>query len=261
MRSGKITPALVPFAIAIFVFVGLRAEEGLAETRGLSNQSLVHQVSARRISSLAALRVAPELIVSESQDEQAERAEGEPPAESDDAIETEPSLDMLSRSSDALTPLQNRDLTLRVQAVSISNDRIGTGQSPEPVKPTWSPGEYATSIDPRFSMATHVHWHASLIQHHPLYFEDAMLERHGATRTLHGHECAQSLISGAKFFATIPLLPYLRTLQPKHECVYSLGNYRPGSEVPCLRSNLPYDSRAALVESASVVAFFWAAPL
>lgn len=163
--------------------------------------------------------------------------------------------------AESLAPLQSRELTLRVQAVSISNDSIGTGLLPEPSRPSW-PDEVA-ELDEigRGEMYTNVFWQASLIQHHPLYFEDAMLERHGHTRCCFGLECTQSLVSGAKFFGTLFVMPYLRTLQPKHQCVYALGHYRAGSGAPCLRSNLPYDKQAAIVESASAATFFWAAPL
>jgi hypothetical protein len=108
---------------------------------------------------------------------------------------------------------------------------------------------------------TQAQWRASQINHFPLYFEDAMLERHGHTRCCLGFECTQSLVSGVKFFGTIPLLPYLKTLRPRHDCVYALGHSRPGSAAPCLRDNIPYDCRAAIVESASAAAFFWAMPL
>ena len=166
-----------------------------------------------------------------------------------------------SAGSDLLAPMQNRQLTLKVHAVSISHDQIGTGLIPSSSRPQWSSEGGSINNAHQDGLYTHVYWQASMIQHNPLYFEDAMLERHGHARCCRGWEVSQSIVSGAKFFGTIPLLPYLRTLQPKHDCVYSLGHYRAGSPAPCLRSNLPYDRRAAIVESASAAAFFWAAPL
>ena len=157
--------------------------------------------------------------------------------------------------------MQNRELTIRVQAVSISNEKVGTGLVPESGSPRSADQAILVTGISRGMQYTHVTWRASNIQHMPLYFEDAMLERHGHTRCFHGYECAQSFISGAKFFGTIPLLPYLETLRPKHDCVYALGHYRPGSAAPCLRDNIPYDAKAAIVESASAAAFFWAMPL
>lgn len=162
---------------------------------------------------------------------------------------------------DTLAPLQSRQLTLGVQAVSISSDEIGTGLVPTATRPKWSDLDLIQGGQSREGYFTQVYWQASLIQHFPLYFEDAMLERHGHTRCCRGWELTQSAVSGLKFFGTIPMLPYLATLQPKHQCIYALGHYRAGSAAPCLRSNLPYDRRAAIVESASVAGFFWAAPL
>jgi hypothetical protein len=165
------------------------------------------------------------------------------------------------QSADSLAPLQSRKLTLRVQAVSIANESIGTGLIPEPASPAWSEEEILVDLNRRGQVFTQVYWLASMIQHHPLYFEDPMLERHGHAKHFAGMECCQSIVSGAKFFGTIFMMPYLRTLQPKHDCVYALGSYRVGSGAPCLKSKIPYDKRAAIVESASAAAFFWAIPL
>jgi hypothetical protein len=162
---------------------------------------------------------------------------------------------------DGLTPMQNRELTIRVQAVSIAHEKIGTGLVPMSGSPRSTEQVLLPTGISRGMQYTVVCWRASNIRHFPLYFEDAMLERHGHTRCFLGYEVAQSFVSGAKFFGTIPLLPYLGTLRPKHDCVYALGHYRPGSCAPCLRDNIPYDAKAAIVESASAAAFFWAVPL
>ncbi|MFO0943495.1 MAG: hypothetical protein U0930_22395 [Pirellulales bacterium] len=162
---------------------------------------------------------------------------------------------------DALAPMQNRELSIKVQPASIAPDKIGTGLIPTPSSSRISTQPQTDVTTLRGMYHTHVYWRASNIQHNPLYFEDAMLERHGHTRSFYGYDYAQSVISGVKFFATLPLLPYHETLRPKCQCVYALGHYRAGSTAPCLRDNIPYDSRAAIVESASAAAFFWAAPL
>ncbi len=93
--------------------------------------------------------------------------------------------------------------------------------------------------------------------HYPLYFEDAMLERHGQSR----YGCLQPMVSGAKFLWTIPTLPYQYTLRPKHDCVYALGHCRPGSCAPVWHDMLPYDRHAMVVEALSLAGFFWAMPL
>lgn len=83
-------------------------------------------------------------------------------------------------------------------------------------------------------------WAASGFYHQPLYFEDAMLERHGHER----FPVLQPFISGAKFFGTIPLAPYKWTLQGPLEERHVLGSFRPGSPAPILRQRMPYDQRA-----------------
>jgi hypothetical protein len=106
-----------------------------------------------------------------------------------------------------------------------------------------SPGEPGSEIDepptpptPQFGDArlvggwpvTDFNWAATGMYHKPLYFEEVNLERYGYTMS----PVLQPLISGAHFFATIPVLPYKMTTHPPHECYYTLGHYRPGSCAP-----------------------------
>lgn len=165
--------------------------------------------------------------------------------------------DTESEATESLKPLQDRKLSLAVTPVSISMDGLGTGEVPE--LNVWEgsgkmmlPDGYARGALPKC-----VHWRPSMLSHYPLYFEDAMLERHGQVRW--GH--LQPLASGVKFFSTLTLYPYLRTLQPPCECRYALGHYRPGSCAPVLKDHLPWDRRAAAVETLALASFFWAAPL
>ena len=153
----------------------------------------------------------------------------------------------------ALIPQQNRDLSIRVQIVDLSVAGLGTGKLPESASAKRSP----ESVLQRTAIFKCVHWHPSTICHYPLRFEEVALERHGHVR----FGCWQPLASGARFFATIPMLPYLYTLQSPCEPVYALGNYRPGSCAPLLRDSIPYDSHAAVVEAMSLAGFFWGAPL
>lgn len=153
----------------------------------------------------------------------------------------------------ALTPLQNRELNIRVQVVDLSVNGLGTGKIPDAA----SAEREVEATYGRLASQKQVYWHPSSICHYPLRFEEAMLERHGHVR----FGCLQPLASGARFFATIPMIPYLQTLQPRCEPVYALGNYRPGSCAPLLRDTIPYDSHAAVVESMALAGFFWAAPL
>lgn len=99
-------------------------------------------------------------------------------------------------------------------------------------------------------------WAAPNTYSHPLYFEDRMLERHGHERW----GCFQPLASGTRFFATLPMLPYLATVQEPCDIVYSKGYYRAGSPVPKLWQRPPRERRAILVEAAVVSGAFIALP-
>ncbi len=100
---------------------------------------------------------------------------------------------------------------------------------------------------PRHWMHVDFFWKASAICHKPLYFEDVALERYG-----HSHGMfVQPFVSGAHFFAAIPLLPYKMGLQHPHDCVYPLGYYRPGSCAPKLMYPLPLSWRGALYQGAA----------
>ncbi len=69
-------------------------------------------------------------------------------------------------------------------------------------------------------------WAAPRFHHRPLYFEQPNLERYG--HYVHG-QAAQSALSAAHFFATIPCLPYKLGVQHRLSPDYTLGRYRPGN--------------------------------
>lgn len=102
---------------------------------------------------------------------------------------------------------------------------------------------------PRQWAATDFHWKASGLCHKPLYFEDVQLERSGHTL----HPLAQPVVSGAKFFLTVPMLPYKMGLEPPNECIYTLGHYRPGNCAPHLLDPIPLSVRAAMFQTGAVV--------
>lgn len=99
-------------------------------------------------------------------------------------------------------------------------------------------------------------WQAPNTFSHPLYFDDPMLERHGHER----FPALTPVTSGLRFFATIPMLPYLTTVQEPCDCVYTLGHYRPGSCAPTLLKRPPYERRAAVVQALSTAGAFIAFP-
>lgn len=83
---------------------------------------------------------------------------------------------------------------------------------------------------------------------HPLYFEDVMLERHGHER----FPKLMPMISGARFFATIPMLPYLMTVHPACEFEYKMGHFRPGDRLYPYIQRPPYVRNAAIVQAATI---------
>ncbi|MDA0285409.1 MAG: hypothetical protein O3B86_18845, partial [Planctomycetota bacterium] len=72
-------------------------------------------------------------------------------------------------------------------------------------------------------------WEAPGLKYNPLYFEDAQLERYGNEVCI-----LQPFLSGARFYATLPTLPYQMMSEGNSLChtVYDLGYDRPGNCVP-----------------------------
>lgn len=104
----------------------------------------------------------------------------------------------------------------------------------------------------RSELSYSYNWQASAFCHQPLYFEDANLERYG-----YGYGMAQPVVSGVKFFLTVPILPYKSWIEPPHECIYTLGHYRPGSKVPRQCNWLPLRLDAAAFEAGVITAYFF----
>ncbi|WP_437203035.1 hypothetical protein [Planctomicrobium sp. SH664] len=102
---------------------------------------------------------------------------------------------------------------------------------------------------------SHFYWNASLLNHQPLYFEDVNLERHGFSYGL-----AQPLVSGVKFFATIPTLPYQVIAQPAQMTQYTLGEARPGDNAPYVHERLRRSLDATVVEAAVIVGLVFLIP-
>ena len=72
-------------------------------------------------------------------------------------------------------------------------------------------------------------WKASALSTRAAYFEHVQLERYGNTIV---HPALQPVASGARFFATVPVLPIKMVIRPPSECVYTLGHYRAGNRTP-----------------------------
>jgi hypothetical protein len=98
-------------------------------------------------------------------------------------------------------------------------------------------------------------WHATAFCHNPLYFEEVNLERSG-----HSWGLAQPVVSGAHFFARIPILPYLATAYPPFECIHTLGHYHPGSYAPFRYIRPPLRPGAAAVQTGVVIGLVYLIP-
>ena len=94
-------------------------------------------------------------------------------------------------------------------------------------------------------------WEAPALCHQPLYFEETNLERYGYSPR--GLRLFQPLLSAGNFFVTVPLLPYKLAVQPPHQGIYTLGQYRPGSPAP-YRINRPEFRLKGVVAEAAVIA-------
>lgn len=90
---------------------------------------------------------------------------------------------------------------------------------------------------------TAVHWKPSGAVHRPLYFEDAPLERYGQRACY-----IQPVISAARFYGSVLLLPYKMGYEPPRKCIYTLGYYRPGSCAPCVLQHPPFSATGAALE-------------
>ncbi len=171
-------------------------------------------------------------------------AAGPPPAElpmPEPMADNESRATALSDCQEALNELRAEKLSDIVLSVSVK------GRPGEDI-----PYECSLSdepFEPRLWAETIYTWKASGACHKPLYFEDVQLERYGHSWGPY----AQPFVSGAHFFATLPILPYKMGLKPPDECVYVLGHYRPGNCAPYLIDPVPLSWRAALLEAGAVV--------
>jgi hypothetical protein len=98
-------------------------------------------------------------------------------------------------------------------------------------------------------------WEASGLYHRPLYFEDVNLERHG-----HRVRCVQPLVSAARFYCTVPALPYLMALDSPRECMYTLGESRPGSCHALQVQKYPLRLGPAAIQALVVTGLIFAIP-
>ena len=100
-------------------------------------------------------------------------------------------------------------------------------------------------------------WKASALATKGAYFEDTQLERYGHTKV---GPVLQPIVSGAKFFGNVVILPYRMGVHPPNECVYTLGHYRAGSCAPYMVEPFPISPRGALFQAGAVTGVLLAVP-
>jgi len=138
------------------------------------------------------------------------------------------------------------DLGIVIEGTANRGKKLVGGESSNDFFPEQCPYDQgAEQLPQRLWNPTNYHWMASGLHHNPLYFEDVQLERYGHSWGPY----LQPVISGGRFFLTIPVLPYKMGLKPPAECVYTLGHYRPGNCAPYMLDPLPLSVRAALFEA------------
>jgi hypothetical protein len=84
--------------------------------------------------------------------------------------------------------------------------------------------------------------------HRPLYFEEINVERFGRSAGI-----LQPAVSAARFFATVPTLPYRMAIDHPAVCQVDPSPYPPGAPAPRHRQAPPFRIRAALVQAVAVV--------
>ena len=104
-------------------------------------------------------------------------------------------------------------------------------------------------VQPRCWPQVTYRWTASKLYHKPLYFEEVDLERYGHS----WGPCLQPFVSGAHFFARLPVLPYCMGYTPPCERQYALGYYRPGNCAPYLVPAVPVSARGGLWQAGAAV--------
>ena len=109
---------------------------------------------------------------------------------------------------------------------------------------------------PRQMDAILYQWQASNLYHYPLYFEDPSLERYG-----HAHdELVQPFVSMGQFGLQLVGLPYQMTIDPVCKKRYALGWFRPGECAPKQVKQIPWNTKAAINQTAATTGMWFALP-
>lgn len=108
----------------------------------------------------------------------------------------------------------------------------------------------------RAMQSTCFQWQASNIYHNPLYFEDPAFERYGHS----WHPVVQPFVSVGRFSTQLVGLPYQMAIDGPCKKMYPLGWYRPGDCAPKLIPQVPWNTKAAIVQGAATTGAVFALP-
>lgn len=174
------------------------------------------------------------------------------------AVESkDPALERNAESATKPAPLPTSQLssTLKVKEIECPSKQnvksikdISVDIKPMPMTLPKECPLHSTDYSGRHYSQTCFQWKAAALCTKGAYFEDVQLERYGHSVC----PALEPVISGARFFLTVPMLPYKMGLQTPDECVYTLGHYRAGSCAPHMLDPFPISVRAMLFEGAAV---------
>lgn len=161
-------------------------------------------------------------------------------------------IDRLCRVGVLEEPIALKPTTALGASIAPKPGILPTDIAAEVFEPTPLAGNGLVRSWPGYSL----HWCASALYHHPLYFEDAPLERYGHSR----RPCLQPVMSAGKFIGSTLLLPYKMGLEAPCEPLYALGYYRPGTESPHFIYPFPLRLDASLFEAGTIAGLIFLIP-
>jgi hypothetical protein len=97
--------------------------------------------------------------------------------------------------------------------------------------------------------------HGEIIAHQPLYFEEVNLERYGRT-----HGPLQPALSGVRFLATIPSLPYAMTVHHPNQTYVTRWPFGAGWGAPKVRELQPLQLKPSLVQAGAITGLIFVVP-
>jgi hypothetical protein len=149
-------------------------------------------------------------------------------------------------STECLTPSQLSEVVPSIHEVRLDIMR-GQGEVPKSCFPEQQLlyGSRCGNV-PRGANLNEYHWAPSGLFSNPLYFEDVSLERYGRV------SCGQNVVSGAKFFGTVAILPYKMGVDCPRERQYALGPTRAGNFAPAVCERLPCSLRGMALQASAV---------